>query len=299
MDNTIFWADHTLSTIEMMKRDGTGRTTVLRGDNIDRPSSLDVFESTLYWISTGKGELRRQDKFGRGVMVRLVKDIATPSTVKGRQPFNSRIPVWLKHFSQSPFALKQCSVNIDTTRRSTTRALTARALTCASSFRADIVALVPTAQSKFKLEAKYRATPRKKGLARLRCVARARTAASASVTAKSSASVPTITKVYTAKPICCADLRPLKASLQLTSLSPFCSSSSLDWQEPLSTSSSSAVQAVLRVLDSRASELVPASRSDRAQTSNLDQPPFLETALPPPPWYEIMNESISFLRIMC
>lgn len=83
MDNTIFWADHTLSTIEMMKRDGTGRTMVLRGDTIDRPSALDVFESTLYWISTGKGELRRQDKFGRGVMVRLVKDIASPSSVKG------------------------------------------------------------------------------------------------------------------------------------------------------------------------------------------------------------------------
>ena len=64
MDNTIYWADHSLSTIEMMKRDGPGRITFLRG-----PSSIDVFESTLYWISTGKGELRRQDKFGRGVMV--------------------------------------------------------------------------------------------------------------------------------------------------------------------------------------------------------------------------------------
>ena len=74
-----------------MKRDGTGRATVLRGDNIDRPSSLDVFESTLYWISTGKGELRRQDKFGRGVMVRLVKDIATPSTVKGKRFFISEL----------------------------------------------------------------------------------------------------------------------------------------------------------------------------------------------------------------
>lgn len=87
MDNTIFWADHTLSTIEMMKRDGTGRTVVLRGDTVDRPSSLDVFESTLFWMSTGKGELRRQDKFGRGVMVRLVKDIASPSSVKGKIDF--------------------------------------------------------------------------------------------------------------------------------------------------------------------------------------------------------------------
>jgi hypothetical protein len=58
MDNTIFWADHTLSTKEMMKRDGTGRTTGPRGDNINRPSSLDVFESTPYWISTGKGRTR-------------------------------------------------------------------------------------------------------------------------------------------------------------------------------------------------------------------------------------------------
>lgn len=88
MDNTVYWADHSLSTIEMMKRDGSGRATILRGDSVDRPSALDVFESTLYWISTGKGELRRQDKFGRGVMVRLVKDIAVPSTVKGNDRFH-------------------------------------------------------------------------------------------------------------------------------------------------------------------------------------------------------------------
>ena len=83
MDNAIYWADHSLSTIEVMKRDGTGHSVVIRGDTVDRPSSIDVFESTLYWVSTGKGELRRQDKFGRGVMVRLVKDIASPSSVKG------------------------------------------------------------------------------------------------------------------------------------------------------------------------------------------------------------------------
>lgn len=88
MENTIYWADHSLSTIEMMKRDGSGRAVVVRGDTVDRPSSIDVFESTLYWISTGKGELRRQDKFGRGVMVRLVKDIASPSSVKGTQRRN-------------------------------------------------------------------------------------------------------------------------------------------------------------------------------------------------------------------
>ena len=85
MDNTIYWADHSLSSIEMMKADGSGRKTVVRGNTVDRPSSLDVFESSLYWISSAKGELRRQDKFGRGVMVRLVKDIASPSSVKGKR----------------------------------------------------------------------------------------------------------------------------------------------------------------------------------------------------------------------
>lgn len=83
MDNTLYWVDHTLNTIEMVKHDGSGRTVVLRGDAVDRPSSLDVFESTLYWVSTGHKELRKQDKFGRGVVVRLVKDISAPSAVKG------------------------------------------------------------------------------------------------------------------------------------------------------------------------------------------------------------------------
>lgn len=55
MDNTVYWADHSLNTIEMIKSDGSGRTTVLRGDSVDRPTSLDVFESTLYWVSAGKG----------------------------------------------------------------------------------------------------------------------------------------------------------------------------------------------------------------------------------------------------
>ena len=83
MDSTIYWVDHSLNTIEMIKRDGSGRTTVIRGEGLDRPTSLDVFESTLYWVSTGHKELRKQDKFGRGVMVRLVKDITAPSAVKG------------------------------------------------------------------------------------------------------------------------------------------------------------------------------------------------------------------------
>jgi hypothetical protein len=40
--------------------------------------------STPFWISTSKGELGRKDEFDRGVMDRLVKDIATPSTAKGK-----------------------------------------------------------------------------------------------------------------------------------------------------------------------------------------------------------------------
>ena len=43
---------------------------------------MDVFESTLYWITRDTGELMKQDKFGRGVPVTVARDLANPTSVK-------------------------------------------------------------------------------------------------------------------------------------------------------------------------------------------------------------------------
>lgn len=83
MDHAIYWVDTKLNTIEVMKHDGTNRKTIIRGEALKHPISLDVFESSLFWITRDSGELVKQDKFGRGVPVIVAKDLVNPSGVKG------------------------------------------------------------------------------------------------------------------------------------------------------------------------------------------------------------------------
>lgn len=83
MDHAIYWVDTKLNTIETMKHDGSNRKVILKGDLLKHPISLDVFESSLYWVTRDTGELVRQDKFGRGVPFVISKDLVNPSAVKG------------------------------------------------------------------------------------------------------------------------------------------------------------------------------------------------------------------------
>lgn len=87
MDHMIYWADTKLNTIEMMKQDGTNRKVVLKGEFLKHPISLDVFESSLYWVTKDTGELVKQDKFGRGVPFVISRDLVNPSAVKGEIRF--------------------------------------------------------------------------------------------------------------------------------------------------------------------------------------------------------------------
>nr|XP_049706722.1 low-density lipoprotein receptor-related protein 2 isoform X3 [Helicoverpa armigera] len=86
MDHAIYWADTKLNTIEMMRHDGSNRKVILKGDLLKHPLSLDVFESSLYWVTRDTGELVRQDKFGRGVPSVISKDLVNPSAVKVYHP---------------------------------------------------------------------------------------------------------------------------------------------------------------------------------------------------------------------
>lgn len=83
MDQTLFWADAKLNKIESIRQDGSNRRTMIKSsDKIHHPISLDVFESTLYWVTRDTGELIKQDKFGRGVPVTVARDLANPTDVK-------------------------------------------------------------------------------------------------------------------------------------------------------------------------------------------------------------------------
>lgn len=82
MDHTLYWVDTKLNTIESMRFDGSQRRAILKGEVLKHPISLDVFESSIYWVTKDTGELLRQDKFGRGVPVIIQRDLVNPSGVK-------------------------------------------------------------------------------------------------------------------------------------------------------------------------------------------------------------------------
>ncbi|KAF2897473.1 hypothetical protein ILUMI_08703 [Ignelater luminosus] len=82
MDHALYWVDTKLNTIESVKRDGSNRKTIAKGEMLKHPISLDVFESNLFWVTKDSGEIVRQDKFGRGVPVVIQGDLVNPSGVK-------------------------------------------------------------------------------------------------------------------------------------------------------------------------------------------------------------------------
>ncbi|KAK4313447.1 hypothetical protein Pmani_015204 [Petrolisthes manimaculis] len=82
MEHTIYWVDVKLNKIEMMREEGTRRTLVAYGNYLKHPLSLDVFESSIYWVTRDSGEIYSMDKFGRGVPVKLPGEFANPSSIK-------------------------------------------------------------------------------------------------------------------------------------------------------------------------------------------------------------------------
>ncbi|KAK4336780.1 hypothetical protein RND71_043988 [Anisodus tanguticus] len=74
--NRVYWADSKLNVIESCFLDGTDRLTVISGE-LYHPFSLELFEDQLYWVTRDTGEIFRQDKFGRGVKVRMRRSYAT------------------------------------------------------------------------------------------------------------------------------------------------------------------------------------------------------------------------------
>lgn len=81
-DNIIYWVDSKLNTIESIRSDGSRRKTIVKGEQLRHPVSLDIFESSMFWVTRDTGELLRQDKFGRGVQVVVQRNLVNPSGIK-------------------------------------------------------------------------------------------------------------------------------------------------------------------------------------------------------------------------
>lgn len=77
----LYWCDTKLNTIESAKPDGSDRVIVIQGE-LHNPVSLDLFEDQLYWITRETGEIYKQDKFGRGVKVRVKRAIEQVTDIK-------------------------------------------------------------------------------------------------------------------------------------------------------------------------------------------------------------------------
>jgi len=77
----LYWADSKANVIESSNHDGSGRQVVIKGD-IAHPLSLDLFEDQIYWVTRDSGEIYRQDKFGRGVKVRVKRALESATDVK-------------------------------------------------------------------------------------------------------------------------------------------------------------------------------------------------------------------------
>lgn len=80
-DHRLYWSDSKLNIIESSQQDGKDRVTVLRR-NLNHPISIDLFEDQIYWITRDTGEVFRQDKFGRGVKVRVERSLEQASDIK-------------------------------------------------------------------------------------------------------------------------------------------------------------------------------------------------------------------------
>lgn len=80
-NHRIYWSDSKANSIESAKPDGSDRRVVLKGE-LFHPVSIDLFEDQLYWVTRDSGEVFRQDKFGRGVKVRVKRSLEHATDVK-------------------------------------------------------------------------------------------------------------------------------------------------------------------------------------------------------------------------
>ncbi|XP_071943214.1 low-density lipoprotein receptor-related protein 2-like [Antedon mediterranea] len=88
-DGTVYWCDIKENTIESMAYDGSNRMLLASGSNLRNPFQLDVFESSIYYV-TGEvgasGNIMKLDKLGRGAPVAISVGINRPTSVKMYHP---------------------------------------------------------------------------------------------------------------------------------------------------------------------------------------------------------------------
>ena len=89
-DHRLYWCDSKLNSIESSNKDGSDRVVIMHSE-AHHPISLETFEDQIYWTTKDTNEIYRQDKFGRGVKVRVKRASAQTTDLKifHRQKYNT------------------------------------------------------------------------------------------------------------------------------------------------------------------------------------------------------------------
>lgn len=89
-DHRLYWCDSKLNSIESSNKDGSDRVVIMHSE-AHHPISLEIFEDQIYWTTKDTNEIYRQDKFGRGVKVRVKRASALTTDLKifHRQKYNT------------------------------------------------------------------------------------------------------------------------------------------------------------------------------------------------------------------
>src|SRR5438270_5524020 len=73
----IYWADFDGNTIRTANLDGTGKRTLVTGQNLPVGPTLDLPGGKMYWGNTGGGDIRRANLDGSG-QTTLLRGLAGP-----------------------------------------------------------------------------------------------------------------------------------------------------------------------------------------------------------------------------
>ena len=85
MDHALYWVDSKLNRISVMSQDGQRRSIIAQGRYLSGPVSVDVFESSMFWMTGGTSQgatVWKQDKFGRGVPTKVADGLQSGTSVK-------------------------------------------------------------------------------------------------------------------------------------------------------------------------------------------------------------------------
>lgn len=93
-DNRLYWCDEKNNFIESINYDGSDRVRI-HHNGFNKPYRIDIFENYIYLLSQENGAINKVDKYGRGGLFNVVKDLDLSEDIKIFHP--SKVPKNIKN----------------------------------------------------------------------------------------------------------------------------------------------------------------------------------------------------------